>query len=29
MLRIVMLWQDALHTRYDAAGLVGLKFIVT
>ena len=27
ILRIVMLWQDALHTRYDAAGLVGLKFV--
>ncbi|MFZ0716547.1 hypothetical protein, partial [Mycobacterium sp.] len=27
ILRIVMLWQDALYTRYDAAGSVGLKFI--
>jgi hypothetical protein len=23
----VMLWQDALHTRYDATGLVGLKCV--
>jgi hypothetical protein len=27
ILRIVMLWQDALHTRYDATGLVSLKFV--
>src|ERR1700727_517684 len=27
ILRIVMLWQNALHTRYDATGLVGLKWV--
>src|SRR5271155_4520900 len=27
LLRIVMLWQDALHARYDATGLVGLKCV--
>jgi hypothetical protein len=27
MLRIVMFWQDALHTRYHTAGIVGLKII--
>ena len=29
ILRIVMLWQHALHTRYDATGLVGLKCVAS
>ena len=27
VLGVVMLWQSALHTRYDTAGSMGLKFL--